>query len=91
MKAPPSYLLAVILAVVDLAYTRRRLRSHVDAVNGPRIMEQARAWVLSTLAEAAALDDALPMTRAEVSKWATWIEGGIGSPKIGRASCRERV
>lgn len=37
MKAPLSYLLAVILAVVDLAYTRRRLRSHVDAVHGPRI------------------------------------------------------
>lgn len=76
MSAPRTLLLAAILAVVDLAYTRRRVRAHTDPVNAPGTMRQARAHVLSTLAEAAAAD-VVPMSREEISKWATWLEASL--------------
>lgn len=76
MSAPSSFLLNAILAVVDLASTRRRLRRHIDRVNAPEIVAGARRHAISQLAEGAAFD-VLPLSRAEVARWATLIEGGL--------------
>lgn len=75
-RAPSSFLLNAILAIVDLASTRARLRRHVNAAHGPEVIRRARTYALSQMADAAAFD-VLPMSRAEIRRWATIIDGGL--------------